>query len=115
MIFDIEKVALETVTEVIVSIARAIEKSHPLIKSEKISLNTLALGHQMKAIVQRRVLGITDLDVTMSPNGIVTVSGQVSSESDKTFIEQRIRSFPEVQDVVNKIKVTRLFREHVWM
>jgi hypothetical protein len=45
----------------------------------------------------------------------VTISGQVTSESDKTFIEQRVRSFPEVQDVVNNIKVARLFREHVWM
>lgn len=115
MIFDIEKVTLETVTEVIVSIARAVEKSHPAPESEKTSLHALAFEHQIKAIVQRRVVDLRDFEVTMSPKGIVTVSGQGTSESDKTFIEQRIRSFPEVQNVVNKIKVVRLFREHVWM
>jgi osmotically-inducible protein OsmY len=72
----------------------------------------LLFEHRIKAIVQRKVRDIRDLEVVVDPGGIVTIFGNVTSENEKIFIEQRVRALPEVQDVVNKIKVIQSLKEH---
>lgn len=43
-----------------------------------------------------------DVDVT---DGVVTISGVVSSDQDKQDVEKKVREFPEVKDVHNQLQV----------
>lgn len=110
MILDVEKVGLTTITGMIVSAARSLEETHPITEAEKDSLDLLAFEYQIKSIIQQEVPTIKKLEVSISPNAIVTVSGNVAKEDEKTQIEQRVRSLPEVQDLVNHLKISVPFR-----
>ncbi len=110
MIMDVGKLSQKMITEMIVSTTRSLEETRPLTEGAKKSLNTLAFGSQVEAIIQKKIPDITEPEVVVNTDGIVTVSGNVARENEKKVIEQHVKSLPEVQEVVNKIKVISPFR-----
>lgn len=105
MVLDIEKIGLKTITEMIVNAARALEESHPLSQTEHSSLGLYALESRLKALVLRKNPEITGLKVSLNSDGVVTIAGRVTDEDKKTELDQLLESLPEVQGVVNNIKV----------
>jgi hypothetical protein len=110
MILDVEKVGLRTITGMIVSAARSLEETHPITEAEKDSLDLLAFSYQVKSIVQQEVPTIKKLEVAVNADKIVSISGNVRSEDEKTHLEQCIRSFPDVQDVINTLTIVVPFK-----
>jgi cytidylate kinase len=110
MIMDVEKLSQRTITDMIVNTTHSLESSHPLTEVEKESLNTLALGSQVEAIIQKKIPDITEPEVAVNTDGIVTISGNVTRNNEKTAIEHQVTSLPEVRGIVNKIRVGSPFK-----
>jgi hypothetical protein len=112
MIINVGKITREIIADTLGSTTRSLEETDPMTEGERKSINVRTLGNRIKAIIQKKVPTITELEVTVSSTGIVTISGNVRSENDKALIEQQVRALPEVQDVVNNIKIVQSFKEH---
>ena len=110
MVFDIGKLSQKVIPEMIVSAARALEETRPITEEDKASLETFAFESQVKAVIQKQTPNIPELNVSVSPEGIVTISGKVARQHEKTLIEQQVNSLPEVRGIVNDIKVGSPFR-----
>lgn len=105
LVFDIGKVSQIAITEMIVKAIRALEEAHPMTEEDKACLETLAFESRVKAIIQKQIPNIPELNVSVSADRIVAISGNVARKDEKTAIEHQVNSLPGVRAVVNKIKV----------
>ena len=110
MVFDIGKLSQKVIPEMIVRAARALEETRPITEEDKASLETFAFESQVKAVIQKQTPNIPELNVSVSSDGIVTISGNVARQHEKTIIEQQVKSLPEVRGTINNIKVGSPFR-----
>lgn len=110
MVFDIGKLSQKVITEMVVSAIQELEKIRPMTAEDRIYLETLAFESRVKAIIQKQTPNIPELNVSVNPDGIVTISGNVARKHEKTTIEQQVNSLPEVRGIVNNITVGSPFR-----
>lgn len=110
IILDVGKIDQQAITRMLVNAVRSQEERHPLTAKDVNMFETLALGSQVKAFIQKTNSNIPGLHVEVSHGRIVTVAGNVVNQGEKHRIEQHITSLPEVEGVVNKMTVGSPFR-----
>ena len=102
---SIGRICREILADMIRRAPRSLKERSSMTDRELNSSNRLHLESRVKAIVQKHVSTLRAFEVIVSPGGIVTISGTVTSEHDKIAVEQKVRAFQEVQEVVNNIEV----------
>lgn len=105
VVIDIEKIGVRDVVNMIVIATRSLEKGFPTTQTWLESMRARGLTNLVRAVVKKAMPDMTEVEVIASTNGIVTLYGNVAREKEKKSLEQRVRSLPKVQDVVNNIKV----------
>jgi len=110
IVIDVGKLSQETITKMIVDATSCVAETYPMTEEEQKSLEILAFGSQVKAIIQKHISNIPELEVNVDVDGIVTIYGNVARKDEKTAIEQQVNSLPEVRGIVNNIKVGSPFR-----
>lgn len=103
LIIDVERLDAQVMADIIVAAVRSLESRYPTPQAHLEEMAALALGNRVKTIIQKGWPNITGLEVVASAGGIVTLSGNVAVKTEKENIEQRVKSLPGVQDVVNHI------------
>jgi hypothetical protein len=105
LIIDVERLDVQAMADIIVAAVQSLESRYPTTQAHLEDMAVLALGNRVKIIVQKGWPNTAGLEVVASTSGIVTLSGNVAVKTAKEKIEQRVRSLPGVQDVVNNITV----------
>ncbi len=111
MVIDIGKVGLQYITKMITSAARTLDETHLMAASEKAALHNLSLTHRIKGCIQKRTPGIEEFAIDVESGGIVKISGIVKNEEEKAIIPQHIEGWPEVQKIVNLLRVVAPIRQ----
>ena len=107
MMSDIGKIVQEIIADITRKTTRSLEEIDPITETEQKSLNGAAFKSRVKALIQKKIPNITELEIDIRPGGIVMIAGNVANKKEKKIIAQVVKSLPEVQEVVNNIKVIR--------
>lgn len=110
MLLDVGKIPHHAITEMIVTAARSIEATRSMTPDDQQTLRTRALENRIKSVIQKTNQNVPNLNVEVNPDGAVTLEGNVVNQHDKSRIEERVKTLPEVQHVKNTMTVGSPFR-----
>jgi cytidylate kinase len=105
LIIDVERFDVQARADIIVAAVQSLESRYPTTQTHLEDMAALALRNRVKTIIQKGWPDMTNLEVVATTGGIVTISGNVAVKTAKEKIEQRVRSLPGVQDLVNHMTV----------
>ena len=107
MMNDIGKICQEIIADITGKTNRSLEEADHIADIGQKSLNGPAFMSRVKALIQKKIPHITELEVDIRPGGIVIIAGNVAKRKEKKVIAQVVKSLPEVQEIVNNIKIIR--------
>lgn len=105
LVIAVDKLDRAAIVDMIVRAAHTVEQQHPMTAERQAALLTRGFACRIETVIQRMGTNITGLTIDVSPDYLVTMSGNVVQEAEKIRIEERVRRISGVHGVNNQMTV----------